>query len=448
MKKSIVIVGAGLSGSLLAIYLAKRGYQVKVFEHRKDIRLSSTYSGRSINMALSTRGINALREVGLDQQILGNSIPMKGRMIHSDKGQLSLAPYGRNNEEVIYSISRAGLNASLMDVAEKYSEVTFEFEKRCLGIDLETDEIIFKDVENGKHFKVDGQCAFDTEGATSAIRCSMLAMPRFNFSQNYLKHSYKELTIPPGTGGVHQMEKQALHIWPKGSYMLIALPNLDGSFTCTLFLPQTGPLSFENLKTPEAVRSFFKEKFPDALEIMPDLTDYFFKNPTGDLMTVKCFPWHYKDKVLLVGDAAHALVPFYGQGMNCSFEDCTVLNQCIGKHGDNWELVFRDYENLRKENTDAIADLALDNFVEMRDLVADPKFVLKRDLEHRLEDAFPGEFISKYSMVTFSNIPYIEAMRRGRIQDDVLKKLCCNANSIKDFDLKIVKEKIESACST
>lgn len=443
--KNSIIVGAGLTGSLLSIFLARHGYQVDVYERRQDLRQVSSYSGRSINMALSKRGVIALEKLGLDQQILAQAIPMKGRMIHKDKDKLSFAPYGKNEKEVIYSISRGGLNAAILDATEGFPSIRLHFEKQCLGMNLSTEKLNFLDCTKGHEFQLDAKRVFDTEGSTSSVRSSWIGRPRYNFSQSYLEHSYKELTIPPGKDDKHQMEKHALHIWPMGSYMLIALPNLDGSFTCTLFLPLQGELSFENLKTAEDVRSFFQDKFPDAYTLMPTLAEDFFHNPTGNLVTVKCFPWNYQDQVLLLGDAAHAIVPFYGQGMNCSFEDCTILNECIETYGHDWNKIFLEYQKLRKENTDAIADLAIDNFIEMRDLVADPKFLLKKELEHKLEENFPYEFISKYSMVTFHDIPYAEAMKKGRIQDSVLERLCHNANTLEELNLDSVKEEIDRA---
>jgi kynurenine 3-monooxygenase len=432
--EKVIISGAGLAGSLLALYLAKRGLKVELYERRPDMRLGDAGGGRSINLALSARGIHALAEVGAAEQVLASAIPMKGRQIHPLSGSQSFVPYGRDDTQVINSISRSGLNIALLNLAEEDPNVTLRFNQRCLGMDLEAGEIRLRDETSGRTYTEKSQTVFGTDGVASPLRMELLPTARFDFSQQYLEHSYKELTIPADERGGFRMEKHALHIWPRGGFMMIALPNPDGSFTCTLFYAHSGVNSFENLTSEESVLRFFQQNFPDAVEMMPDLRRDFFLNPTGTLITIKCAPWHFRDRMLLIGDSAHAIVPFYGQGMNCAFEDCSVLGQCIDEHGTNWERVFADYEIRRKENTDAIADLALDNFVEMRDTSGDPKFAMKKNLEHRLEELYPGRFISKYAMVTFHRLPYLTAMKKGRIQDEILMDACRNAKSVDDID--------------
>lgn len=423
MSDKIILIGAGLAGSLLSVYLAKRGFHVELFERRPDMRKTSIGAGRSINLALSTRGIHALKEVGLYEDIMKIAIPMKGRMIHSHSGELQLQPYGKNEAEVIYAVSRAELNMRLMDLAEKNDTVKIHFNERCTGMNFSTGEVHLINEESKVSHAEKGLTVVGTDGSASAIRMEMLKIGRFNFSQSYLEHGYKELTIPAGPNKEFQIEKNALHIWPRKTYMLIALPNIDGSFTCTLFYPMEGENSFDTLKTETQVLSFFQKEFPDALRLMPTLLKDYFQNPVGTLITVKSSPWFVEDKVALLGDAAHAIVPFFGQGMNCAFEDCTYLNECIGRFGPNWGRIFDEYEKLRKNNADAIADLAVENFYEMRDRVSDPIFVLKKKIEHILEDKFPDVFIPKYTMVSFMRVPYATAKQRGLVQDFILNEL-------------------------
>lgn len=433
-NSSVVLIGAGLAGSLLAVYLARRGFKVDVYERRPDMRKTSISAGRSINLALSTRGIHALKEVGLYEDIMKIAIPMKGRVIHPQAGSLGFQPYSRDESEVINAVSRGELNMRLMDLAEANPGIRIFFQHRCTGMDFTSGDVYLTDETTNSSVTVRGATVIGTDGSASAIRLDMQKHGRFNFSQSYLEHAYKELTIPAGPGGAFRIEKHALHIWPRKTYMLIALPNLDGSFTCTLFYPLTGPHSFETLHTPEKVAGFFREQFPDAVPHLPTLTHDFFANPTGSLLTVKCSPWSVGGRAALLGDAAHAIVPFFGQGMNCAFEDCTVLDQCIGTYGTDWEVVFREYERLRKVNADAIADLAVENFYEMRDLVADPVFQLKKKIEHGLQERFPDRFLPKYSMVTFRRMPYSMALERGRIQEEILDELARNIRSVDDTD--------------
>lgn len=448
--KKITIVGAGLAGSLLSVYLAKKGFEVSVYERRPDMRKSGAAGGKSINLALSTRGIHALKEVGLYDEIRKIAIPMYGRMIHPVEGELSFQRYGKDDSEYINAVSRADLNKSLMDLAEKNPGVKILFNQRCSGIDFKNGEINFRNELTGETSLVKSDRIIATDGATSAVRLEMQKIPRFNFAQHYENYGYKELMIPSGKDGSFLMDKNALHIWPRGSFMLIALPNPDGSFTCTLFLAYDLSLgeenSFEYLSTEERADAFFKKQFPDTYEMIPDFKKDFFHNPTGSLMTVKCYPWIIEDRVALLGDACHAIVPFFGQGMNAAFEDCTCLNECIEKYGTDWKKIFSEYQELRKINSDAIADLAQENFIEMRDLVSDRDFLLRKKIETELYKIYPDTFVPKYSMVTFSRIPYSVALKRGRIQEEILKELSKGAGSGEGFDKdkadKLIKEKL------
>ncbi|MFT3744470.1 MAG: NAD(P)/FAD-dependent oxidoreductase [Pyrinomonadaceae bacterium] len=435
----VAIIGAGLAGSLLSIYLAKRGFDVDVYEARGDMRLEDVAAGRSINLALSDRGIAALREVGMDAYMLAEAVPMLGRFIHTVSGETKLLPYSGRQGEYINSVSRAGLNIALMNEAEKYSNVTFHFNHRCTEFDCRTGEARFSD---GSVATADTVIA--TDGAGSAVRNSMMhgGVERFDFSQKWLEHGYKELHIPPGPDGGFQLDKNALHIWPRDKFMMIALPNFDGSFTCTLFFAHKGENSFEKLNDRATMLQFFHKNFPDATALMPTLEEDYFDNPTGNLGTVKCFPWNAAGKALLLGDSAHAVVPFYGQGMNCAFEDVRVLDKLVDKHGTDWQNAFEEYGRLRKINTDAIADLAEENFYEMRDAVADPVFVRKRELETKLEQMFP-DYFSKYSMVTFrEDLPYITAKQIGNRQDQLLMEICSDEENVQHLDLDSVMNRL------
>jgi kynurenine 3-monooxygenase len=369
-SKHIAISGAGLVGSLLSIYLAKRGYKVTVFERRGDMRTSDYVGGRSINLALSNRGIQALEEVGVAEEMKAVSIPMHGRVMHDVQGNLSFQPYGKQGQ-FINSVSRSALNIVLMNKAEALG-VEFLFNQRIVKVDL--DKTILSTVDS-QQSTIDR--SFDliigADGAFSAVRSAFQITDRFDYSQDYIDHGYKELHIPPGAAGSFQLEKNALHIWPRESFMMIALPNPDGSFTCTLFFPFEGPASFSKLTQNSEIQQFFNSTFPDAVKLMPALLEDYNTNPTSSLVTVRCYPW-VKNNTLLIGDAAHAIVPFFGQGMNAGFEDCRVLNDLLNRYDDNWQEVLPVFQNERKKNTDAIAQLALDNFIEMRDLVAMPRF--------------------------------------------------------------------------
>lgn len=445
-KQNILIVGAGLCGSLLALRLGQRGYNVTVMEMRPDLRKVDISAGRSINLAFSDRGNKAMKLCGIEDKVKALCIPMHGRMLHDIEGNTIMANYSGREHEYINSISRGELNALLLDEAEKHENVTIHFNKKCKSVDFENTTALFKDYNTKEEFVEDADAIIATDGAGSAMRKSYYLGKKFlfSFSQDYLTHGYKELSILPTKDGGYKTYKNALHIWGRGDFMVIALPNLDGSFTVTLFLSYNeGEYNFNNLTTKERVLEFFNKYFKDALALMPNLVDDFFENPTAPLGTVKCSPWHYKGNTLLMGDAAHAIVPFYGQGMNASFEDVVEFDKILDQDHDNWESIFKAYQTARKPDTDAIADLAIDNFHEMKGHVNNANFREKRTLEMALEKEFPTQYSSKYSLVTFNeNIGYREAMLRGRAQDKaILNMLAEGTLDIKD-DLKSNLEKV------
>jgi 2-polyprenyl-6-methoxyphenol hydroxylase and related FAD-dependent oxidoreductases len=442
----ITLIGAGLTGPLLAIELVKRGFEVEIYERRPDMRRVPMSAGRSINLALSARGIHALTQAGLWKDMQKIVIPMNGRMMHSTTSGITFQPYGRNESEVINSISRADLSIALMNAAEQRG-VKIHFDKRCVGIDLKGSILKLRDEETGEKNTEAASVVIACDGSASAIRGEMLKRSRFNFSQQYLDYGYKELTIPATPGGKHALQKNALHIWPRGNYMLIALPNVDGTFACILFLPFEGRDSFEQLPTRAAVLEFFQSRFPDAVTLMPDLADNFFANPVGHMVTIRCSPWHFEGNTLLLGDAAHAIVPFFGQGINCGFEDCTVLMELLDQHGADWIKVFSEFESARRENTDAIADLAIENFVEMRDRVGDPRFLFRKKVELALQEKYPDRFVPKYSMVTFLRVPYATALKRGQVQDRMLTELCEQIDRVEDVDWKKAERLVDSELS-
>jgi len=414
-----VLIGSGLAGGVLAAYLGRRGHEVELYERRADPRAGNFVGGRSINLALSTRGIHALEQLGIADEVLQHAIPMPGRMIHpaGAGGELHFSPYDRDPRKHINSIGRAALNTTVIEAALRYPNVSVHFNHRCTEIDLDSATAQFESCERVAR----GDAIIGVDGAFSAVRESMQRqLPQFQYDESYLPHGYKELTIPPAADGSWRMEKNALHIWPRKSFMMIALPNPDSSFTCTLFWEFKGPRSFETTTTDDEVRRFFDEEFPDAVPLMPTLVEDFRENPTGSLVTIRCAPWFYKDKVALVGDAAHAVVPFYGQGMNAAFEDCVVLDECQAAFPDNRARAFAEYFQRRKENADALADLAVANFIEMRDKTASKAFRAKKKLDHWLEAALPGLYLPLYTMVTFTRMPYAQAARRARLQDGIV----------------------------
>jgi kynurenine 3-monooxygenase len=451
-EEKITVVGSGLVGSLLACFLARRGMSVRLFEKLPDMRKESIPAGRSINLAISTRGLSALRKVGLEIEALRHAIPMRGRVMHSVQGELSFQAYGKDESQHINSISRGFLNRMLMDAAEATGLVELRFRHVLKSIDWDAKTLSFEGEAGGSARSERFETLLGTDGGGSLVRREMLAHGRFEFDQQLLGHGYKELNIPPGRRGApgspesFQLEKHALHIWPRGFYMLIALPNEDGSFTCTLFLPFEGPVSFQSLKSPADVQALFAEKFPDALRLLPDLTDQFFGNPTGTMGTVKLWPWNLGGDALLLGDAAHALVPFYGQGMNCGFEDCAVLDGLLAGGEVTWESRFQKFADFRKTNADAIADMAVENFVEMRDKVGDPHFLLEKQVEKILLNTFPGEFLSRYTLVSFSNAPYRFAHRVGEIASGIVGELCNGLTRAEAVDLvragKLIRQRL------
>jgi len=431
MATKFVLIGSGLAGGLLAAYLGRRGYDVDLYERRADPREGNIVGGRSINLALSTRGIYALEQLGIADEVLRHAIPMRGRMIHDKSGALHFSPYDRDPNKFINSIGRAALNTTVIEAAQRYQNVRVHFNHRCIDVDFDsaTANLVPSGVEaavsaaNSDHqiIRAQGDAVIGVDGAFSAVRQSMQKeIAGFEYDESYLAHGYKELTIPPTPDGSWRMEKEALHIWPRKSFMMIALPNPDGSFTCTLFWEFEGPRSFATTKTDDEIRRFFAAEFPDAVPLMPSLLDDFKTNPTGSLVTIRCAPWFYKNKVALIGDAAHAVVPFYGQGMNAAFEDCVVLDECLAEFPEDRQRGFAEYFARRKKNADALADLAVQNFIEMRDKTASQTFRAKKKLDHLLEGLLPGIYLPLYTMVTFTRIPYSTAARRACLQNRIV----------------------------
>lgn len=442
MKKETIIIGAGLVGSLLSIYLSKRGYKVKIFERRPDMRKEQMSAGRSINLALSDRGIKALEEVGIMDDIKKIAIPMHGRFLHNADGSTAYQPYGQEGQ-YINSVSRGELNKRLMDLAEA-NGATICFSEKCETVNWKKNIVHFENTGAPVTSSFAFDLLFGSDGAYSAARLThQLQHDRFQYQQHYIDFGYKELTIPAGKNGEFLLEKNALHIWPRGNYMLIALPNMDGSFTCTLFFPFEGETSFKSLDTKEKAESFFKETFADAYALMPAFTVDFFHNPTASLVTVKCFPWVRDDKFALIGDAAHAIVPFFGQGMNCGFEDCRVLNELIDKHHEDWNLILDEYQTLRKPDADAIAALALNNFVEMRDKVGDPRFLLQKKIEAAFSKKHPDKWTPAYSQVTFSpQIRYSDALKNSIKQEAIMQQIMTMNDIESKWDDTAVEEKM------
>ena len=441
MGTKFTLIGSGLAGGLLAAYFGRHGYEVDLYERRADPRAGNFVGGRSINLALSTRGIHALQQLGIAEEVLRHAIPMPGRMIHDKSGGLHFAPYDRDPKNYINSIGRAALNTTVIEAALRYPNVRVLFNHVCTDVDLDSATAYLSRCSPGEGGTPNppppgygaagattdqpvvstADAIIGVDGAFSAVRQAMQRkLGGFVYDESYLAHGYKELTIPPGPNGGWRMEKEALHIWPRKSFMMIALPNPDGSFTCTLFWEFAGPRSFETTKTDDDVRRFFDEEFPDAVPLMPTLLEDFRENPTGSLVTIRCAPWSYKGKVALLGDAAHAVVPFYGQGMNAAFEDCVVLDECLAEFPDDRERAFTEYFVRRKENTDALADLAVHNFIEMRDKTALKTFRAKKKLDHFLEGLLPGLYLPLYTMVTFTRMPYATAAKRAHFQDRIV----------------------------
>jgi kynurenine 3-monooxygenase len=446
-KEKIIIVGAGLCGSLLALRMAQRGHQVVVYEKRGDMRLEEVDAGRSINLALSARGLMALDRVGLKKTIAQSCIPMNGRMIHPLNGDSFLSPYSGRSEDYINSVSRSDLNILLLNEADYNQDVTLCFDSPVKEVDLKNASVKFVDPKT-KELKTDqGDIIIGTDGAGSVVRRSLMSRTTellFNYEQNFLRHGYKELSILPKSDGGWRIEKNALHIWPRGHFMIIALPNLDGSFTVTMFHPYGSDIGFNALDSDEKVKNFFEKYFPTLIEYMPDYVNEYNQNPVGTLGTIKCYPWQAYGKTLIMGDASHAIVPFYGQGMNASFEDVRVFDDMMNLYGEDWSTIFEKFQNARVNNANAIADLAIDNFYEMRDKVDDKNFKLKRQLEMQLEQQYP-EYYSKYSLVTFKpDLGYHDAMVQGRNQDSMLLDICDRVDSVGDVNLSDVFNQLKS----
>ena len=433
MRDKITLIGAGLAGPLMGVLLSKKGYSVDIYESRQDMRRFKLSAGRSINLALSSRGIAALNEVGIFNKIKPWLIPMSGRMIHDQKGRLNFQPYGQSVEEVIYSISRAKLNQELMSLAESTGQISIFFEHKLLGCDFEN-KILHFDRKEIKFNKV-----FGSDGSNSIIRDQIIHNTCASFIHKPLGHGYKELTMPTSLTGDFLLNSKSLHIWPRGDFMMIALPNPDKTFTLTLFMPLKGSTSFESLNNEDRIKQFFKTYFEDAYSMIPDLVEEYLENPVGKLASNYCSQWHFKDTAVIFGDAAHAIVPFFGQGMNASFQDCLVLNELIDKNRDNWEFIFKSFSLNHIKNGYAIADMALENYVEMRDSVNDESYLKIRELELKLEKKFPNRFVPRYSMVSFHQIPYSEVYRRGKIQFKLMSEFLS-----KDISKPKLYKKIES----
>lgn len=437
--KNIAIAGSGLVGSLLAIYLRKLGHGVTVFDRRPDIR-TINFSGRSINLAMSNRGWKALREVGLEEEIKRIGIALDKRAMHLPGQPLYYQKYGREGE-AIWSISRGVLNKKMIDLAEG-AGVVFRFNEKVWDVDLPGARLYTGESEKSEWKEYSYDIIFGCDGAFSRIRHKMQRSSRFDYSQEFIDVGYKELTVLPHTDGTHKMDRNSFHIWPRGNFMLIAMPNLDGSFTCTLFLPFEGKISFENIKTKAQAKDFFLTYFPTVMPDIENLTEDFFRNPTSAMVTMKCYPWTYWDKVALVGDSAHAIVPFYGQGMNAGFEDIYVLYKLIGELGDNWEAIFKKYQQLRKPNADAIAELSYRNFMEMSSKTADPGFLLQKKIEKHFAERHPDKWVPAYSRVTFSDRPYTEALALGDLQESIMKKIMKIPGIEEQWESKEVEDKM------
>ena len=438
IPQKIAIVGSGLVGSLLAIYLKKAGHIVHVYDRSPDIR-KINFSGRSINLAMSHRGWKALDGVGVGDEVRSIAIPMDKRAIHL-RDKLNFQNYGQEGES-IYSISRGTLNRKMINLAEQ-AGAEFYFEHKIWDVTLSDATLHIGEEERGEWQELKYDLVFGADGAFSRIRHRMQRQNMFNYSQEFLNTGYKELNIPANQDGTYKLDKNSFHIWPRGDYMLIALPNLDGSFTCTLFMPFEGKNSFANLTDIKSVETFFEKNFPDSIEVIPKLAEDFFKNPTSTLVTMKCFPWTYEDKIALIGDACHAIVPFYGQGMNAGFEDITILNEMISKYGNDWKMIFSEYEKSRKPNADAIAELSYRNFMEMSSKTADEKFLLQKKIEKHFSNKYPDKWIPLYSRVTFSHRPYVEALAIGDFQDDIMKQILKMENIETIWDSAEVEHKI------
>jgi kynurenine 3-monooxygenase len=446
-KKEVIIIGAGLVGSLWAVYLSKAGYSVTIYERRSDIRKAEISAGKSINLALSNRGWKALDAVGVGDEVRKIAIPMYGRMMHDLKGNLTYQQYGKDGE-AIFSVSRGKVNATMMDIAEKYGNATIHYNHECKRVDLKNGIVYLKNTLTGEEFEHQAALVFAADGAFSAVRYnSMQKLDRFQYSQNYIADGYREILLPANPDGSYRMDKDALHIWPRGRFMMIALANEDGSFTCTLFMPHSGgEHAFDKLTSKEAIDNFFKEIFPDFYDMMPNIADAWEDHPLSSLAIIRSYPWTH-GKTALMGDAAHATVPFYGQGMNAGFEDCTVLWDLMQKHNHDWTAIFDEYSRERKPDGDALQDLSLDNYYVMRDYVADPAFLLRKKIEAKFSELYPEKWMPLYSQVTFSEIRYSVAYKQGQVQNGIMDQVMEMPNIEEKWDSPEVMDKILSLCS-
>jgi kynurenine 3-monooxygenase len=442
LSRTATVVGAGLAGSLSAIFLARRGYAVTLLEKRPDMRRQSLPAGRSINLALANRGLKALRAVDLEGKVRRLLVTMRGRLVHDREGHTALQPYGQQPWEVIYSVSRPGLNALLLDEAEA-AGVDLRFRHPCIRPNLDAGALWFRDEAVGRELVLPLERCVAADGAGSILREALVELPGYRCNIDWLEHSYKELCIPPADGGGSRIDPNALHIWPRGGFMLIALPNLDGSFTVTLFLPNEGDPGFDRLDTPGRVREFFVSYFPDAADLIPDLEVAFFENPTGPLGTVRAAPWYLEDRLCLLGDAAHAVVPFHGQGMNAAFEDCLELDACLEESGEDWAPALGRFFERRKPDADAIADMAIENYTEMRASVVDPRFLLRKELAFELERRQPDRFVPRYSMVMFrDDIGYAQARARGQVQLKIMEAAMEGKMGLDEIDLDAAEREV------
>ena len=442
--KQATIVGSGLVGSLWAVYLTKAGYSVKIVERRSDMRLATMSAGKSINLAMSFRGWKALDTIGIGDQIREIAIPMYGRTMHDISGNTTYQPYGIN-DQAIFSVSRGEINAKLMTIAENSGNTEILFNEECVNADLKNGIVYLKNTQTGKLSEIKSDVVFATDGAFSAIRYNAIQKTdRFTFSQNFIEDGYREILLPANADGTHKLGKNSLHIWPRGRFMLIALPNFNGSYTCTLFMPFDGDKNcFNSLTSKEKVQDFFRTTFPDFFEMMPNIADEWESHPLSSLAIIRCFPWAH-GKTVLMGDAAHATVPFYGQGMNAGFEDCTEMWRLMQKHNENWEAVFKEFETTRKPNGDAVQDLSVHNYIVMRDKVADPLFLLQQKIERRMNELYKEKYFPLYSMVSFSDIEYQVAWSKGLAQETMIKKIIADNNITDKTSIEQIDELIHA----
>ena len=440
---TIIVIGAGLVGSVLSMFLARQGYQVEVFERGSDPRKNGNNFGRSINLTLCERGLKVLDRVGVGEAVRALTVPVYGRLIHDVEGKLTFQPYG-NHHEAIYSIERNDLNRVLLDFAERHFPINFSFQQKCLDVDLTVPAVELKNQISGETTRHRAERIFGADGAYSAVRMQMQKKTRLNFSQQYWSQGYKELHVPASVNKNWTSEKNVIHIWPRGNYMLLGFPNLDGSFTCSLHLPFEGPLSFDSIRTEDDLRRLFNDSFSDAVSLIPGLVNDFFAHGANSMITIKCAPWSYQDKVVLIGDSAHSIFPSYGQGANAGFEDCGTLSDCMEKFGENWHRVLSEFEKQRHPNTDAIADLCIEHFRELRDHVGTPNFLLRKKIERRINEAYPEKYLDLYSMISFTQMPYTEALRVDREQRAIVEQIM----SVKEVEKKLNSVEVNQVINT